>query len=184
MPRPGLPVIAASLAATEGRIDQDHRRVIAQGQQIMDIFRVMAGDSLPDGKREQRRAVGIAFIEREGAASRRNGSEQHSRACRWFENMILWPKACCLDRQPCEGQRRAELLHRDLLFAAIAVRGQAGFKTAQSGVTGSRISGSGDATIPPPQEQYQGDFKRVIGLAHRPCALCIARAKAGCHQLS
>ncbi|WP_237236116.1 hypothetical protein [Sphingobium sp. RAC03] len=184
MPRPGLPVIAASLAATEGRIDQDHRRVIAQRQQVMEIFCVMAGDSLPDGKREQRRAVGIAFIERESAAPRRDGSKQHSRACRRFENMILCPKACGLDRQPGEGQRRAELLHRDLLFAAIAMRGQAGFKTAQGGVTGSRISGTGDATFPPPQEQYQGDFKHVIGLAHRPCALCIARAKPGGHQLS
>ncbi len=64
----------------------------------------------------------VAFVEGQSGARTQRVDRQHARSGRGLENLIIPGDPRRLRREPGQRDRRAELLHLDLMLAAIGLR--------------------------------------------------------------
>ena len=142
----------------------------------------MGRDRLTEQLAEQCGATGISFIEGQRGADPNRVSSQHTGAGRGFEHLIVRADTRGLRGEPGERDRCTELLHLDLMFAAIAMSGQCAFETAQRG---KRIR-AGQTGAGPAARRFEEDdlcgLERIIGVAHRPAARRVGGAEGFLHQ--
>ena len=181
MPGASAGIAPPALAAAEGRVDENDSGRHRERQVVMNIFGVVARDLAGQCVGEQRRADRIAFVEDKRGACGSGVRREHARARTWLEDVIGSVDRCGMRGKPRKRQRRAELLHVDLMLGAIGLgrkRLLEGQERRECLFWGARRTAHLRARHPKRLRR----FKRIISVAHRPVAVGIGTTKAFGHQ--
>ena len=93
----------------------------------------MGCDRIAEQLSKQRGAAGIALVQGQRDTEPNRLSGQHAGTGRGFEHLVVLADTRGLRGEPGKRDRRTELLHLDLMLAAIGLGGERPFEAAKRG---------------------------------------------------